>query len=114
MLAAKWLAAGYGSPSLRQLAKLRPGKTRAARLDALDLMPKVLRLIGFDPSPGNEEFRARCQNAVDIVQHDLVRQREPDALYETPARRTADRQERLGGQRAGRHAQPELEPEAGG
>lgn len=71
MLAAKWLAAGYDSPSLRQLAKLRTKDTTAARLDALDLMPKAMRSIGFDPSPGNEKFRARCQNAVDIVQHDL-------------------------------------------
>ena len=71
MLAAKWLAAGYDSPSLRQLAKLRIGETRAARLDAADLMPRAMRSIGFELSPGNEEFRARCEDALDIVQQDL-------------------------------------------
>ena len=71
MLAAKWLAAGYDSPSLRQLAKIRAGESRAVRLDALDLMPKALRSLGFEPSPGNAEFRAHCQKAIDIVQHDL-------------------------------------------
>lgn len=34
-------------------------------------MPEVLRSLGFDPAPADEEFRARCQSAVDIVQHDL-------------------------------------------
>jgi hypothetical protein len=39
--------------------------------DAKELMPEVLRSIGYDPAPADEEFLARCQNAVDIVQHDL-------------------------------------------
>jgi hypothetical protein len=34
-------------------------------------MAEVLRSIGFDPSPANNEFLARCQAAVDIVQRDL-------------------------------------------
>jgi hypothetical protein len=101
MLAAKWLTAGFDSPLLRQLAELRPGRhgtgpsagaglrVRAAprglfpsgnahvpaqfrvALQALDLMPEVLRSIGFDPAPANEEFVARCQSALDVVQHDL-------------------------------------------
>ncbi len=70
MLAAKWLPAGFDSQSLRQLAKLRVGDNGAA-FDALDLMPEAMRSIGFDPGPADEELRARCQNALDIVQHDL-------------------------------------------
>jgi hypothetical protein len=104
MLAAKWLAAGFDSPLLRQLAELRarrhdtgpsaengpanwnaprglatadpsgtagvPAKIRVA-LQALDLMPGAMRSIGFDPGPANEEFVARCQSALDVVQHDL-------------------------------------------
>jgi hypothetical protein len=70
MLAAKWLSAGYDSPSLRHLAKL-PVREFGAAFDALDLMPEALRSIGFDPAPADEEFRARCQSALDIVQHDL-------------------------------------------
>jgi hypothetical protein len=65
------LAAGYDSPALRRLVKLRAGEPGAARLDALDLMPRVLHQLGFEPSPGNAEFTARCQAAVDIVQHGL-------------------------------------------
>lgn len=42
-----------------------------ATLEAMDLMPEVLRSIGFDPAPANQEFTARCQKALDIVQHDL-------------------------------------------
>jgi hypothetical protein len=34
-------------------------------------MAEVLRSIGFDPARANEEFMARCQTAVDIVQRDL-------------------------------------------
>lgn len=70
-LAAKWLAAGYDSQPLRQLAKLPPGDTRAVWQDVLDLMPKAMRSIGFDPAPADVEFRDRCQEALDIVQHDL-------------------------------------------
>lgn len=70
MLAAKWLAAGFDSPLLRQLAGSRARDITAA-LDALDLMPAAMRSIGFDPAPADEEFMARCQNALDIVQHDL-------------------------------------------
>lgn len=66
-LAARWLAAGFDSESLRQLAKLRSWETGAA----LVLMPEALRSIGFDPAPAGEEFRARCQAALDIVQRDL-------------------------------------------
>ena len=104
MLAAKWLAAGFDSPLLRQLAGLRPGRrgtgppagdgpaSRAAprgltiaglsgnagvparfgiAFQALDLMPEAMRSIGFDPAPADEEFVARCQGALDAVQHDL-------------------------------------------
>jgi len=104
MLAAKWLAAGFDSPLLRQLAELQvrrrdtgpsaedglvswaaprgvaivgpsgtagvPAQFRVA-LQALDLMPEVLRSIGFDPAPADEAFVARCQSALDVVQHDL-------------------------------------------
>jgi hypothetical protein len=70
-LAALWLAAGYDSPTLRQLAKLRTQRTGAMRLDVLDLMPKALRSLGFEPGSADQEFIARCQNALDIVQHDL-------------------------------------------
>jgi hypothetical protein len=97
MLAARWLAAGFDSEPLRRLAQLQIGefpagpggdwaapvgmplpveaqrvqrRFRAVR-DAMDLMPEVLRSIGFDPAPADEEFLARCQEAVDIVQHDL-------------------------------------------
>jgi hypothetical protein len=66
-LAAKWLAAGFDSESLRQLAQLRSNGTRAA----LALMPQALRSIGFDPAVADEEFTARCQDALDIVQQDL-------------------------------------------
>lgn len=38
---------------------------------ALDLMPEVMRSIGFDPAPADEAFVARCQRALDVVQHDL-------------------------------------------
>jgi hypothetical protein len=65
--AAHWLAAGYDSEPLRQLAALRPGKTGAA----LDLLPEALRSIGFDPAPADAEYAARCQAALDIVQRDL-------------------------------------------
>lgn len=106
MLAAKWRAAGFDSPSLRQLAQLHTGETppslRAGRrsscrrsggwaqqlglyeplpaeaqrrhraaMDAMERMPEVLRSIGFDPAPADEEFTARCQKALDVVQHDL-------------------------------------------
>jgi hypothetical protein len=103
MLAAKWLAAGFDSPLLRQLAELQvrrhdtglpaedglvtwaaprglatshpsgagvPAQFRVAR-QARDLMPEVMRSIGFDPAPADEEFLARCQSALDAVQHDL-------------------------------------------
>jgi hypothetical protein len=103
-LAAKWLAAGFDSPLLRQLAELRSGQHGtgpptekgpagrtaplgltnadpsgnagvAARFSVafqvLDLMPEVLRSIGFDPAPADEAFVARCQSAMDVVQHDL-------------------------------------------
>ena len=102
MLAAKWLAAGFDSPLLRQLAELQvppadagpSAKNRAegwaaprglvlsdqpgaihARFavvrQAVDLMPEVMRSIGFDPAPADEAFVARCQSALDVVQHDL-------------------------------------------
>jgi len=102
-LAAKWLAAGFESPLLRQLAELqvqrhdtgpsvknRTGDWAAPRglttsdpsgagvrvqfrvaRQALDLMPEVMRSIGFDPAPVDEAFVARCQSALDVVQHDL-------------------------------------------
>ena len=91
MLAAKWLATGFDSPSLRQLAQLpsvdSPAERRSGDFaepdpvqgdrqprvvpSALDLMPKALRSIGFDPAAADEAFTARCQSALDIVQHDL-------------------------------------------
>jgi hypothetical protein len=109
MLASKWLAAGFDSQSLRQLAQLQTGESPArlradrrssslrgggwallagpgqpvpaevrrlqgrqrAAWDAMELMPEVLRSLGFDPAPADEEFVVRCQKAVDIVQHDL-------------------------------------------
>jgi len=96
MLAAKWLAAGFDSPLLRQLAELRIGRHGPASeavsrglsivgssendhvsaefrvaFQALDLMPDVLRSIGFDPAPADEAFMARCQGALEVVQHDL-------------------------------------------
>jgi hypothetical protein len=102
-LAAKWLAAGFDSPLLRQLAELQvppaavgssawnrtvsgpaprglvlsdqAGTGIHARfavvLQALDLMPEVMRSIGFDPAPADEAFVARCQSALDVVRHDL-------------------------------------------
>ena len=66
-LAARWLAAGFDSPSLRRLAELKFSEARAA----LALMPEALRSIGFDPAAADEEFTARCQAALDIVQRDL-------------------------------------------
>ncbi|HUB38993.1 MAG TPA: hypothetical protein VMA72_09085 [Streptosporangiaceae bacterium] len=102
ILAARWLAAGFDSPLLRQLADLqmpaknarqsgsdRTGRWTAPRglvlsrqpgpiharfavmRQAVDLMPDVLRSIGFDPAPADEAFVARCQSALDVVQHDL-------------------------------------------
>jgi hypothetical protein len=101
MLAARWLAAGFDSPLLRQLAGLRSGQQvvgrsgehgvvawpasggqsnpsapwtsdgRAAARAALELMPEAMRSIGFDPAPADEEFVARCQSALDVVRHDL-------------------------------------------
>ncbi len=101
-LAAKWHAAGFDSPLLRQLAELeippfdsgssarnrtggwaaprglvlsdQPGGIHArfaAIGQAVDLMPEVLRSIGFDPAPADEAFVARCQSALDVVQLDL-------------------------------------------
>jgi len=70
MLAAKWLAAGFDSPQLRQLAAFRAGDG-AALMHVLDLMPEALRSIGFDPAPADAEFTARCQRALNVVQHDL-------------------------------------------
>jgi hypothetical protein len=37
----------------------------------MELMPEVLRSLGFDPAPADEEFTACCQKALDVVQHDL-------------------------------------------
>jgi hypothetical protein len=103
-LAAKWLAAGFDSLLLRQLAELRAGRRGTdpsaqdgpaawaapsgmaiagpsgnadvpapfrVAFQALDLMPEAMRSIGFDPAPADEEFVARCQSALDVVQHDL-------------------------------------------
>ncbi len=47
-----------------------PAQFRVA-LQARDVMPEVLRSIGFDPAPADEEFVARCQSALDVVKHDL-------------------------------------------
>lgn len=65
MLASKWLAAGFDSEPLRQLAQL------LSALAALDLMPVALKSIGFDPAAADEVFTAPCQSALDIVQCDL-------------------------------------------
>ena len=43
---------------------------RAAQF-ALVLMPEALRSIGADPVPADEEFVARCQAVLDVVQRDL-------------------------------------------
>ena len=69
-LAKRWLAAGFDSPLLRRFAEFRP-QDMAAAMAALDLMREAMRSIGFDPAPADEEFAARCQSALDIVQHDL-------------------------------------------
>jgi len=34
-------------------------------------MPEALRSIGFGPAAADEEFTARCQAALDVVQRDL-------------------------------------------
>ena len=34
-------------------------------------MPEALRSIGFDAAPAEEEFTARCQAALNVVQRDL-------------------------------------------
>jgi hypothetical protein len=99
-LAARWLAAGFNTESLRQLAQLQseqyPAGIREDRRDprrgagalaqpvpvprdlrhmsalaALDLMPDVLESLGFDPAASDAQFTARCQGAVDVVQRDL-------------------------------------------
>jgi hypothetical protein len=104
MLAVRWLAAGFESPLLRQLAALGaerqaaeppagdglrtwaaprgqaiagpsgnadvPGKLGVG-FRAVELMPEALRSIGFDPAPADDAFLARCQRALDVVQHDL-------------------------------------------
>jgi len=67
MAGGRRLAAGFDSEPLRQLAGLRSRETEAA----LALMPEALRSIGFDPAASDEEFAARCQVALDIVQQDL-------------------------------------------
>ncbi len=67
MLAAHWLAAGFDSEPLRQLAGLGSRETEAAR----ELMPGVLRSIGCELVDVEAEFAARCQAALDIVQRDL-------------------------------------------
>lgn len=65
--AARWLKAGFDSEPLRQLAGLRSWEIHAAP----DLMPEALRSIGFDPAAGDQEWLARCQAALDVVQRDL-------------------------------------------
>jgi len=55
------------SPSLRRLAELQFPEAGAA----IALMPEALRSIGFDPAAADEEFTARCQAALVIVQGDL-------------------------------------------
>ena len=95
MLAARWLAAGFDSQSLRQFAQLQTGESPAslradrrsssrrgglwaqpvgagqpvpaevqrlqrwhrAALDAMELMPEVLRSLGFDPAPARRGVR---------------------------------------------------------
>lgn len=66
-LALHWLAAGFDSESLRQLAGLQPADMHAAIM----LMPEVLRSIGCDPAAADDQFVGRCQVALDIVQRDL-------------------------------------------
>jgi hypothetical protein len=80
-LAAYWLAAGFDSEPLRQLAELQSREAGAGQermfkalrtaQAALVLMPEALRSIGADPAPTDEEFVAHCQDAVDVVQRDL-------------------------------------------
>jgi hypothetical protein len=64
--AAHWLAAGFESELLRQLAGYR-----SQEAGALALMAQALRSIGFDPAAADAEFAAGCQAALDIVRQDL-------------------------------------------
>ena len=66
-LAAHWLAAGFDSEPLRQLAEFQSWEMQAAIL----LMPEVLRSVGSDPGAADDQFVGRCQDALDVVQRDL-------------------------------------------
>jgi hypothetical protein len=65
---------GWAVPLGREISDQRGAGVRARFAvvrQAQDLMPEVLRSIGFDPASADDAFVARCQNALDVVQHDL-------------------------------------------
>jgi hypothetical protein len=66
MLAAWWLADGFDSALLRELAGLGTADTMACR----ELIHEVLGSIGY-PVPVESEFADRCRVPVGIVQRDL-------------------------------------------
>jgi hypothetical protein len=111
--------AGARRQALEQIAETRaawhqatePTRQRALAADA----ELRRRHPGIDLRPIHSEqgHGTRIRSNIGREGLDLARQREADAFYETRARRAVERQERLGG-RPGRHAEPELEPEAGG
>ncbi|MGH3209071.1 MAG: hypothetical protein ACRDNO_15050 [Trebonia sp.] len=80
-LAAHWLAAGFDSAPLRQLAELHSREPLAGpermfedmrtAQAAILLMPEVLRSTGSDPAAADDQFVGRCQDALDVVQRDL-------------------------------------------
>jgi hypothetical protein len=112
--------AGGRRQALDQIAEARGAwreATEQARQRALAADTELRRRHpGIDRQPlhPEQEHGVRTQPNIGSERGELMRQREAEALRETRARRTADRQEPLGGRRAGRHAQPDLEPEAGG
>jgi hypothetical protein len=112
--------AGARRQALEQAAEARAAwhqATEPARQQALGADTELRRRhpgIDLTPLHTAQEPGAETKPNVGKEGHELVRQPEVDAFYEMLARRTAGRQAGLGGQRAGRHAQPELEREAGG
>jgi hypothetical protein len=66
LLGAYWLAAGYDSPALIQLAALTASDVHEARA----LMPTVLAELGY-PVISEAELVSRCQRMLDVVQRDL-------------------------------------------
>jgi hypothetical protein len=112
--------AGARRQALERIAEARATwhqATESARQRALAADTELRRRhpgTGLQPVHPEQGHDTRIHSNIGRKGHDLAREREADAQDETRARRTADHQELLGGQRAGRHAQPELELEAGG